>query len=317
MKPPIRLLASAALLLLVAAAGCSLFRGSISPELRSLGFRAAELRGEQCILTAANGTTLAITPGSNRALFNGTVIHLPEAAQRDEDGVYTLSPLSLQRTVEPLLRRRTDNARPVKRILLDPGHGGADLGAVGKKYQEKAINLALSLAVKRELERRGYTVLMTREKDQAVSLDRRGQLTGETGVDLFLSIHHNASATNREATGIETYALTPGNAASTSGGNPGKALASNRFDAASINLAERIQTRLVRATGGPDRGTKYARFRVLTLAECPAVLIEAGFISTPREEEAIASAARQQKAAAAIAEGVAVYDAWVRRNAAR
>ncbi|UKI31135.1 MAG: N-acetylmuramoyl-L-alanine amidase [Lentisphaeria bacterium] len=56
---------------------------------------------------------------------------------------------------------------------------------------------------------------------------------------------------------------------------------------------------------------------MLTLAECPAVLIEAGFISTPAEEEAIASAARQRKAAAAIADGVAVYDAWVRRNALR
>lgn len=314
MKIRFRLLASAALLIL-AAAGCSLFRSTISPELQALGFR-AELRGEECILTAANGSTLAITPGSNRALFNGTVVYLPEPAVRDEGGTYTLTPLSLRQTVEPLLRRRTDSARPVKRILLDPGHGGSELGAVGKKYQEKAINLALSLAVKRELERRGYTVLMTRTGDQEVSLDRRGKLTGETGADLFLSIHHNASATNRNATGIETYALTPGGAASTSGGAPGKALAANRFDAASINLAERIQTRLVQATGGPDRGTKYARFRVLTLAECPAVLIEAGFISNPVEEMTIASAARQQKAATAIAEGVAVYDAWVRRNAA-
>lgn len=315
MKIRFRLLVSAALLI-VAAAGCSLFRSTISPELRALGFR-AELRGEACILTAANGSTLAITPGSNRALFNGTVVYLPEPAFRDEGGRISLTPLSLQQTVEPLLNRRTDNARPVKRILLDPGHGGPELGAVGRKYQEKTINLALALAVKRELERRGYTVLMTRTGDQEVSLDRRGKLTGETGADLFLSIHHNASATNRNATGIETYALTPGGAASTSGGAPGKALAANRFDAASINLAERIQTRLVRATGGPDRGTKYARFRVLTLAACPAVLIEAGFISMPLEEEAIASTVRQQKAASAIADGVAAYDAWVRRNAIR
>lgn len=305
-----------AALLLAAAAGCSLFRSTISSELRSLGFRAT-LRGEQCVLTAENGSTLTITPGSNRALFNGTVIYLPEPALRDEDGVYSLTPLTLQRTVEPLLRRRTDNARPVKWILLDPGHGGSELGAVGKKYQEKAINLSLALAVKRELERRGYLVRMTRSDDRTLSLDRRGKLTGELGADLFLSIHHNASPSNPKATGIETYALTPGGAASTSGGNPGNTLAANRFDAASINLAERIQTRLVQATGGPDRGTKYARFRVLTLAECPAVLIEAGFISTPSEELAIASAARQQRVARAIAEGVAAYDAWVRRNTFR
>lgn len=299
----------------LATGGCSLFRSTISPELRSLGFRAT-LREEQCILTAANGSTLTITPGSTRTLFNGTIVHLPEPAFRDAEGRISLTPLSLQKTVEPLLNRRTGNARPVKRILLDPGHGGAELGAVGKSCQEKALNLALSLAVKRELEKRGYTVLMTRAKDQAVSLDRRGKLTGELRADLFLSIHHNASPSNPKATGIETYALTPGGAASTSGGSPGKALPANRFDTASINLAERIQTRLVRATGGPDRGTKYARFRVLTLAECPAVLIEAGFISTPLEEQAIASPLRQQRAAAAIAEGVAAYDAWVRRNAA-
>lgn len=214
---------AAALLLLVS--GCSLFRGSISPELRSLGFRTAELRGEQCILTATNGSTLTLTPGSTRTLFNGTVVHLPEPALRDENGVYTVTPLSLRQTVEPLLRRRTDNAGPVKRVLLDPGHGGAELGAVGKKYQEKAINLALASAVKLELEKRGYTVLMTRTKDQAVSLDRRGRLTGEVAADLFLSIHHNASSSNPNATGIETYALTPGGAASTSGGALGGTLA--------------------------------------------------------------------------------------------
>ena len=206
----------------LATGGCSLFRSTISPELRSLGFRAT-LREEQCILTAANGSTLTITPGSTRTLFNGTIVHLPEPAFRDAEGRISLTPLSLQKTVEPLLNRRTGNARPVKRILLDPGHGGAELGAVGKSCQEKALNLALSLAVKRELEKRGYTVLMTRAKDQAVSLDRRGKLTGELRADLFLSIHHNASPSNPKATGIETYALTPGGAASTSGGNPGKA----------------------------------------------------------------------------------------------
>ena len=70
-------------------------------------------------------------------------------------------------------------------------------------------------------------------------------------------------------------------------------------------------------TGWTEKLFGASWFRVLTLAECPAVLIEAGFISTPAEEEAIASAARQRKAAAAIADGVAVYDAWVRRNALR
>ena len=109
---------------------------------------------------------------------------------------------------------------------------------------------------------------------------------------------------------METYALTPAGAISTNGRgivseNP---LPGNRFDAANLILAREIQSRLYTATGGPDRGVRFARFRVLAKAQCPAILIEAGFISNPQEEEVIAGEERQAKVVKAVADGVVEFN---------
>lgn len=298
------LLCGAAAAVGLAFAGC---HSPVSREIRALGVR-SEVSEQSCTLHR-NGNSITIYPGSLRADFNGGRVYLVEPAQRTEgkSGVYSLSEANLKKVVAPLLNREVAPAKPVKLILVDPGHGGGDTGAVGLKHQEKALNLALAQKVRDELVRRGFTVKMTRDADREVSLDARGNLSGALKADLFISVHHNASG-SRTGTGVETFAMTPHGCASTGGGAvPKQAALSNRYDGANLNLAQEIQSRLVQATGGPDRGVKFARFRVLVKAHCPAVLIEAGFITTPEEESAIADPVRQRKVAAAVADGVEAF----------
>ena len=248
---------------------------------------------------------LQCAPETRRAVFDGTVVWLPEAPTVDVFGRLRLSELDREKLLTPLLAERPAIRRPVRKILIDPGHGGAEPGAVGGKFQEKHLNLALARKIRDELNRRGFEAVMTRDADTTLSLEERGRMPGRIGADLFLSVHHNAG--KPDAAGVETFAMTPAGAESTHGGHEERAFPGNAFDAANVRLAYEIQRRLSAAVGGPDRGMKFARFRVLTLAECPGALIEAGFVSHPVEEAAIASEERQLRAARAGADAVEAF----------
>ena len=271
------------------------------------GFECTEANGT--VSLHHRGNTVVLRPNTLRAEFNGGVIHLLHKPTRDSDGPLLLHRQDVEKVITPLLTGKTGISRKRKTILIDPGHGGQELGALGERHQEKKLNLILGRKVAEELVRRGFKVKMTRPADIDLSLDERAAMTGELQADLFLSIHHNAS-TARQATGVETYALTPAGAISTNGRGivSEDPLPGNRFDAANLILAREIQSRLYTATGGPDRGVRFARFRVLAKAQCPAILIEAGFISNPQEEEVIAGEERQAKVVKAVADGVVEFN---------
>lgn len=286
--------------------GCIHFSDSTPMELTELGFSAT---GTPTLFQRSDGTTLQFTAGSRIALLNGRRLYLHDAAMVTPDGKLQLTELNVQKVLCPLLLQRPCLKKTIKRILLDPGHGGKELGAVGAKYQEKQLNLTLAFKLKKELEKRGFEVLLTRDTDMDLSLNARGEATGKTGADLFISIHHNAAG-NKTATGLETYAVTPSGAASS---NDEKniyryAVEGNRNDEANLHLAWAIQDAMLRVDPSGDRGVRFARFRVLVLAKCPAVLLEAGFISTPAEEQLIASEQRQQDMAIQIAEAIVRFN---------
>lgn len=268
--------------------------------------------GEKCTLRK-NGNFITLSSGSQRINFNGSWVYLlePLLSSGGKSVLYSLSQSNLNKIIYPLLNREIAPAGPVKVIVIDPGHGGSDVGAVGTKYQEKTLNLALARMIAAELSRRGFVVKMTRDTDKYISLAARGRFAAAQKADLFISVHHNAAA-NKTATGVETYAMTPYGFCNTDGGNVAKSVSpSNRYDSANLNLAQEIQLNLVRATAGPDRGVKFARFQVLTQAQCPAVLIEAGFITTPKEEILIANSQRQRNVAVAVANAVAAFNRYV------
>jgi N-acetylmuramoyl-L-alanine amidase len=207
---------------------------------------------------------------------------------------------------------------PVRRVLVDPGHGGKDTGKVNgiQKYNEKAATLDTAARLKLLLEKQGIEVFFTRNTDVFVDLEDRPALASKLRADLFISLHYNAGpAGDSTADGVETYCLTPAGQRSTNAGKAKSTTAvepGNRFDGSNLFLAWSIQRRMIRTTGADDRGVRRARFSVLRTLSCPGVLIEGGFMSSRREGALIAQAAYRQKIAEAVAAGVADYVARIR-----
>ncbi len=219
--------------------------------------------------------------------------------------------------------------KSVARIVIDPGHGGRDPGAVGKKgTREKDLNLGVCLRLKQMLEKElGIKVLMTRSDDRFVSLADRTQFANDNKADLFVSLHTNAS-TSRAARGLETYYLST---AKTSEARAAEALENGvvelyegagekqKYDALdfilsdlsqaehlenSNNLALSVHQNIVAGSKAPDRGVKQANFYVLRGAFMPSILIEMGFISNPDEEAILSNQQYQERIARTIFEGI-------------
>jgi N-acetylmuramoyl-L-alanine amidase len=209
--------------------------------------------------------------------------------------------------------RRSRDARASTIVVLDPGHGGVEYGAIGPTgLTEKEVALSLARRLKHALERgnSSISVVLTRDEDRLLGLDERTAIANHNKADLFVSIHLNASP-RPNASGAETYYLSTeatddeariiaaleNEAASVRAGRPDQRvregsldlllwdLAQNHYLAESSALAESIQYHLNRLTGTRSRGVRQAPFRVLMGATMPAVLVEVGFISNPEEEE--------------------------------
>lgn len=213
-----------------------------------------------------------------------------------------------------------------KIIVIDPGHGGVETGAIGPTgLREKEVALDLARRLQRRLQRdHTLTVVLTRDEDRLIGLDERTAIANYNRADLFLSIHLNASPRST-ATGAETYFLsndaTDDDARTLAALENGAAgvrldpvdkapdhnldlvlwdLAQNQYLAESSLLAERVQWHLNALTGTRNRGVRQAPFRVLMGATMPAVLVEAGFVSNIEEEERFRSMEYRSRVAEAI-----------------
>jgi len=219
----------------------------------------------------------------------------------------------------------------VTTIVLDPGHGGKDPGAVGKKLkaQEKVINLAIALKLKHMLETElGINVLLTRSDDRFVSLQDRTRFANENKADLFVSLHTNASKST-QSKGLETYYLST---AQTSDARAAEALenevveryeggsaAKSKYDdldfilsdlsqtehlESSNSMAINVQQNLIAGTQGCDRGVKQANYKDLSGAIMHSILVEMGFISNAEEEQLLMNEEYQERVARTIFEGI-------------
>ena len=220
-----------------------------------------------------------------------------------------------------------------KIIVLDPGHGGDDVGALSqnKKLREKDIALSVSKKTASLLKERGYKVLLTRSNDRFIKLRSRTSFANDKGAHLFISIHANAAPNKEKAkimNGIETYFLSP----SRSERSMNAANLENKADTDEMNyftklsflnflnrekiiasnkLAIDIQAGLLKSVRASykvsDGGVREAPFWVLVGALMPAVLIEIGYISHPEESQKIANSKYQDHIAKGIADGVDEY----------
>ncbi len=256
-------------------------------------------------------TTLGFESGSRRMLVNGVPVFLNGAVGGPRDR-WQIDAVDADSVLDAVLRpRRVMPNRRVRIVMLDPGHGGADTGAVGaRNVQEKRVTLDIARRVRAKLHAEPFVVRLTREADESVSLAERVQRANAARADLFVSIHINA-APDRNVSGIETFVLPaagyPSTSQSQAGADALQRLAGNQFDAANTLLGYSIHKALVEAVQAPDRGLKRARFAVLKNIECPAVLVECGFVSNPREEERILLPEYRDRLADGIARGIRAF----------
>lgn len=254
---------------------------------------------------------LQLTLEANRRdpTVNG-VTHWISQPVLDWRGQLWIASVDVLKTLDPVFRQaRSANRAPVRTIVLDAGHGGTDRGARGVRAIEKEMTLDLARRVERHLTAAaaGLTVIQTRTKDVTLDLAARTALAARRQADVFVSLHFNSGGS---ASGIETYCLPPAGAASTAAparSSGAGTLPGNRHDERNVWLAHTIQRQLLQRTGGPDRGVRRARFQVLRDAPCPAVLVEAGFLSNRAEEQRILNPDYREKLAAAIAAGILDY----------
>lgn len=226
------------------------------------------------------------------------------------------------------------------RIVIDPGHGGIKEGAKGPGVlREKEVALRIAHRLRSKLEAAGGEVYLTRERDALVTLTERVEMTNDHGADLFISIHANSMPTPRmraRTEGVETYFLS-----ASASGEAALAVADRenaeapmsrvaRGDSTlaliledlvrteahsdSSRLAYSIHPRLVARTRAADRGVQQAPFFVLSGVECPAVLVEVGYISHPEEGVRLGRDDYQEKLAEAISEGVLAFLRETRRR---
>jgi N-acetylmuramoyl-L-alanine amidase len=283
------------------------------------GFEARWLKPDETLQLTDSSTKLLLAVDSRQAEVNGVEVWLlfPVVLR---DGAACLTQLDAQQTLRPLLL--PPKAQPgtrIKTVCLDPGHGGKDPGNEVGSHQEKRYTLLLARALRKQLSRSGLKVLLTRSKDTFVELSARPEFAKRHRADLFLSLHFNAADTGRDSVqGAEVYCMTPVGASSTNARGEGRNsgwYAGNRHNAENLLLAYQVQKALTQTLGVEDRGVRRARFAVLRDAAMPAVLIEAGFMSHPREGRKIFSSAYRQELAHAIAEGVLAYKAAVEGGA--
>lgn len=252
---------------------------------------------------------------SPEAQFNGVGVRLLFPLANEHDAVY-LSKMDAQTTFGPLMSPPKRRFR-VKKICLDPGHGGKDPGYTVGSSQEKKYTLLLAKEVQEQLSRAGFSVSLTRTRDTYPERSERPDLARRRKADLFISLHFNATQSSvKTVQGVEVYCLTPAGApSSNSGGEGGGAgwFTGNRNNEENLILAYQLQKSLTHVLGAEDRGVHRARFEVLREATVPAVLIEGGFMSHPVEGKKIFSSSYRKQMARAILEGITAYRDVVER----
>ncbi|MDR7073180.1 cell wall-binding repeat-containing protein [Fictibacillus barbaricus] len=174
-----------------------------------------------------------------------------------------------------------------KFVVLDPGHGDFDPGALGDGLKEKDVVLDVGLRTRTKMVSAGAKIIMTRDDDTFIPLADRAKIANSSGADTFISIHANSAGST--ASGSETYYNTAYNGA------------------ASKELAVEIQKEIIKRMGTSDRGVKEADFYVIKYTKIPSILVELGFITNPSDAAKLGSTTYRQKFADAIFYGTVNY----------
>lgn len=252
--------------------------------------------------------TLAL--GSRNARWNGVFVGLGYAPKM-AGGRLQAHALDLEKNLVPLLDPSPAPPGKGRTIVIDPGHGGPNAGALSVHNGRHESELTLDWARRLQglLETNGWQVVLTRTNDVELDLPARIAVADRVDADLFVSLHFNTAAPDPAPVGLETYCVTPAGLPSnlTRGyADPvWRTLPNNAFDASNLQYAARIHRAMIGETAAVDRGVRRARFMdVLGPQRRTAVLVEGGFLSSPREARLIAGADYRQKLARAMATAI-------------
>lgn len=249
--------------------------------------------GKEHVTVDVNLLRLRSGPGTDFEILNllpmGTVL---EIIGREKEWLQVITPKAEQGWVHGDYVKSVDmSVSPFrgKAVVVDPGHGGSDPGAIGVTgLREKVLNLAVAWLLAEKLEEAGARVVMTRKGDYAVSNSIRVKVANDSKGDAYVSIHAN-SFSNPESNGTETYF------------SPQKNNSADRF------LAQQLQRELVAALGFRSRGVKEHNFYILRNTKMPAALVELAFLSNRREEELLKKEETHIKAAEALFRGLEAF----------
>jgi len=280
---------------------------SVDNVAKFYGFSGAVVDGKNIKLSTEKNE-LQFRVDSREMLLNGVRNWLSFPVFVHE-GKVLVSRIDLAKTLEPQLRpNMIKNLGRVQTIVLDPGHGGFDKGAISGYGYEKDYALDLGRLLRPLLQARGFRVIMTRESDVFVPLEVRAQIANATHDSIFVSLHFNATDRDPIASGFEIYSLTPRGAPSTYEDWLTQMSINiqngTEADAASVELSSCIYHSLIGHIGEFDRGIKRARFAVLRLTKIPAVLVEGGFLTERGESRLIAKPEWRKRLADAICTGI-------------
>lgn len=176
------------------------------------------------------------------------------------------------------------SAANFRTVVIDPGHGGHDLGGHWGRVYEKHLALDTATRLEATLKRMGYQTVMTRKSDYFISLPQRVSTANRYKNAIFVSIHYNYTW-KEQVSGLETF----------------------YYNREGQRLARYVQSSLVRMTRTVNRNAKFARFYVLRNCKLPAILVEGGFVSNEKERNRMKSAYFRESIARGIAEGIQRY----------
>lgn len=271
---------------------------------------------------------------------------VPPARTRGLDLPAIVSICDYARRTEVSLRGgETLRFKALKTIVIDPGHGGENQGALGvANVHEKFLTMELAYELRDQLQRRypEARIVMTRYWDTSVGLTERIEFANALNADLFVSLHYNA-ATHDRALGFETYFLSTNETIPGQEEVKGAPIAAARLEvtglekdtaipaakASAQDLLQRIQADLARQAQHEDsallaritneklagrleavnRGVKQANFAVLRGAQMPAIVVESGFVTHPKEGRAVARPAHRTKIVHALMDAIESFDA--------
>lgn len=245
-----------------------------------IDFKSSEIFENAKISTLKGGGLRISIPASTEYIFDihtgadGKTLRLKEKG----DNIVTQHETPI--VVEPVIPQKSSS----KVIVIDPGHGGSDVGCTRNGLYEKNITLDVSKRTAELLKKKGYDVVMTRDTDQTVSLQDRVTISENVSPDIFVSIHVNSS-NSESPNGIETH----------------------YYKDNSLQLAKTVHASMLNNVRANNRGLFKSKFYVINHTTAPAILVEIGFISNPSERAQLVSETRKQATAKAIAEGIDDY----------